>query len=74
MSSPGPYGERMRLPSYPPDGPTCPNCARETWVIRGANPFARFDTYYLCPDGEKWKIIGVKGEIVPLEVARALGE
>jgi hypothetical protein len=31
--------------------------------------------YYLCPDGERWGFTaGEHRELVPLEVARALGE
>ena len=30
--------------------------------------------HWLCPDGDQWRGVGVRGELVPLELAMMLGE
>ena len=63
------------MPRFTAPGPTCPMCsAKMVWKV-GPDPRPELGAHWLCKrDGSQWNHIGERGQLVPLEVAQALGE
>jgi hypothetical protein len=60
----------VRLPpNYLPNGPKCPECGRRTWRVWGPDPTPEIGSHYICPDGERWNLVGEHRQIVPFEPA-----